>query len=214
MRQHHAGLARQKSTCTLSWVDARGRGVGLRGGDGVDPDKHASFSVLTVVFMDGRAFHCCLSLSLLALVSALDTISWRDAISRAGCGFPALAPVSLLTAVCQADCCFSRRLLFLTSTAVSHVDCCFSRRLLFLTSTAVSHVDCCFSRRLLFLTSTAVSHVDCCFPGSVSFSGLNAVLSIEIHFMGIDIGFQQQLLFPCSVSLSVSSAVFNVDCGF
>ena len=176
MRQHHAGLARQKSTCTLSWVDGRGRGVGLRGGDGVDPDKHASFSALTVVFMDGGAFHCCLSLSLLALVSALDTISSRDAISRAGCGFPALAPVSLLS--------------------------------------AVSHVDCCFSRRLLFLTSTAVSHVDCCFPGSVSFPGLNAVLSIEIHFMGIDIGFQQQLLFPCSVSLSVSSAVFNVDCGF
>ena len=198
MRQHHAGLAHQKSTCTLSWVDGRGRGVGLRGGNGVDPDKHASFSALTVVFMDGSAFHCCLSFSPLALVSASDTISSRDAISRAGCGFPALAPVSLLTAVFE-------------------IDCCFSYRLPVFTSTAVSHVDRCFSRRPLFLTSTVVSHVDCCFPGSVSFSGSTAVLGVNLHSRGPmsrssnHCCFHARCHFPCRVLFSTSTAGSSVD---
>ena len=175
VRLRSPGLARQGSTCTLSWVDGRGRGVGLRGGNGVDPDKHASFSALTVVFVDSRGFHCCLSSSLLALVSASETNSARDAIFRAGCRFPALASVSLLAPVSLL-------------TAVSHIDCC-------------SHVDCCFSGRLLFSRLSVIFRVNCRFDR-------------QPPFLGIDVGLQQQLLCPCSVSLSVSSAVFNVDRGF
>ena len=155
------------------------RGVGLRGGNGVDPDKHASFSALTVVFMDGSAFHCCLSLSLLALVSASDTISARDAISRAGCGFPALAPVSLLTAVCQADSCFSRRLLFLTSTAVSHVDCYFPGSVSFSGSTAVLTVDLHFGGSMSRFSNHCCFHARCHFPCRVLFSTLTAGSSVD-----------------------------------
>ena len=200
MRLQPPGLARQRSTCTLSWVDGRGRGVGLRGGNGVDPDKHASFSALTVVFIDGRAFHCCLSFSLLALVSASATISARDAISKVGCRFPALAPVSLLTAVFQIDCCFSHRLLF-------------SCRLLFFRSTAVFQaqvifrVDCRLTVDLHFggsmsgFSNNCRFHARCHFPCRVLFSTLTAGSSADRRF-------QRWLL------TSVAGVVSSVDCPF